>query len=405
YLPRDHRILEAWLTTRIAKLEQSSDLVLAPVIQEFQKVIEDDPAIYMLFHQMFEQVPTKPPYNKDPTGKPQVRNYKVMLGLFNMIIADAPHYENNDLVGFPINAILDWPMGTPAGLSAFITPKINLQFTKMFEVWSAYLVSPESRKVLTTAPNGWFGPAASKAMPNFAATYVCEPNAPYHGFKSWDDFFTREFRLKVRPVIDPDNNDVVNNACESTIYRITPGAQLRDCFWLKGEPYSLLDMLNHDRLTSQFEGGTVYQAFLGATDYHRWHSPVNGKIVKTVPCPGTYYAESPAMGFNNPDGPDPAAPNLSQAFITSLAARALIFIEADNPKIGLMCFVAVGMAEVSTCQITVSDGATVKKGDQLGMFHFGGSTHCLLFRKETKLNFQYKVRDKVELNKIIATVI
>lgn len=26
----------------------------------------------MGFHEMFEQVPTKPPYDKDPTGKPQV---------------------------------------------------------------------------------------------------------------------------------------------------------------------------------------------------------------------------------------------------------------------------------------------------------------------------------------------
>ena len=27
------------------------------------------------------------------------------------------------------------------------------------------------------------------------------------------------------------------------------------------------------------------------------------------------------------------------------------------------------------------------KGDQLGMFHFGGSTHVLLFRPEVKLKF------------------
>ena len=27
------------------------------------------------------------------------------------------------------------------------------------------------------------------------------------------------------------------------------------------------------------------------------------------------------------------------------------------------------------------------KGDQLGMFHFGGSTHCLIFRPRVKLEF------------------
>lgn len=39
------------------------------------------------------------------------------------------------------------------------------------------------------------------------------------------------------------------------------------------------------------------------------------------------------------------------------------------------------MDEVSTCEITVREGEHMKRRDQLGMFHFGGSTHCVLFRK------------------------
>ena len=68
-------------------------------------------------------------------------------------------------------------------------------------------------------------------------------------------------------------------------------------------------------------------------------------------------------------------------------ARALIFIEADNPDIGLMCVMPVGMAEVSSCDITVQPGQHVEKGDELGMFHFGGSTHCLIFRPGVNLVF------------------
>jgi len=354
----------------------------------------------MGFHQMFEQVPTKPPYNNDPTGKPQVRDYMTMLRLFDLIITTAPDFEQNDLVGFPINAILDWPMGTPGGFTAFVNSKVNAQFKRIFDVWTSFLVSPESRYVLTTAENGWFGPAATSAMPNFVDTFICDPKAPYHGFSSWDNFFTRLFRPGVRPVMFPDNNTVVNNACESTVYRIAKNVKERDSFWLKGEPYSLAHMLNNDTYTSQFVGGTVYQAFLSALDYHRWHSPVNGTIVKTVQVPGTYYAESPAVGF------DPAAPDLSQSFITAVATRALIFIQADNPKIGLMCFIAVGMAEVSTCDIRVQPGQKIKKGEETGMFHFGGSTHCLVFRPETKITFtsDYPVSSSVPLNAAIASV-
>ncbi|HAO27738.1 MAG TPA: phosphatidylserine decarboxylase, partial [Chryseobacterium indologenes] len=75
--------------------------------------------------------------------------------------------------------------------------------------------------------------------------------------------------------------------------------------------------------------------------------------------------------------------------ITELAARALIFIQSDNEKIGLMCFVAVGMAEVSSCEIMVTEGQQVKKGDPIGTFHFGGSTHCLIFRPDVNIDFDF----------------
>ena len=66
-------------------------------------------------------------------------------------------------------------------------------------------------------------------------------------------------------------------------------------------------------------------------------------------------------------------------YITELATRALFFVEADNSDIGLMCFIPVGMTENSSCQITAHEGQHVKKGDQIGIFHYGGLTHCLIF--------------------------
>ena len=354
-----------------------------------------------------------------------------MLRLFNHIITTAPKYEANDLVGFPINAILDWPMGTPAGLAMFCDPRVNEMFKKMFYAWSAFLTSSDSRYVLTTDEDGWFGTAASEAIPDFADTFVCDPSEPYWGYTCWDDFFTRLFKDDVRPVQFPDDDAIVNNACESTIYRIQPNVQANDQFWIKGEPYNLRYMLNNDSIVDSFVGGTVYQAFLSALSYHRWHCPVNGKIVRTEMVNGTYYAESPTMGFQyevidtsggtaavgtkkygmilDDDGkpvPDPAGPNNSQAFITSTAARGIIYIQADNPDIGLMCFMAIGMAEVSTCEIKVKKDQVVKKGDELGMFHFGGSTHCLIFRPETNITFagDLPTDTNVPLNSAIATV-
>lgn len=381
WLPEDHQVLVDWLTALIEDVLVRPQ-PFHPIIEEFKALIEGDAQVYMLFHQMFEQVPKKPPYDKDPTGKPQVRDYHLMLKLFNAIMTRAPEFNKTGLVGFPINAILDWPMGTGGGFTAFLNRKINAQFRKMLNEWARFLGSKDSVYVLNDDPRkGWFGEDAMAAMPGFDKEFVCDPAAPHHGFTSWDDFFTRQFRPGVRPVSDPHDDKVIVNACESAPYRIAHGVNSRDRFWIKAQPYSLEHMLAGDSLTPQFVGGTIYQAFLSALSYHRWHSPVNGTVVKAYRQPGTYYSETLSEGF------DPAGPNDSQGYITEVATRAMIFIEADNPDIGLMCFMPVGMAEVSTCEIMVYEGQHVKKGDQLGMFHFGGSTHCLIFRPGVNVIF------------------
>jgi len=381
WLPSDQKILNQWVKDLIRETDADSRPLL-PVIQEFKNLIESDPELIMLFTQMFEQVPSTPAFQDDPTGKPQVRNYQHMLQLINRIMTKAPEFDQTGLVGFPINAILNWPMGTQAGTTAFLNEKVNRQLKKILNQWAQFLASKDSRYVLNDNPeNGWFGRDAKKAMPTFAEDFQSDPNQPYYGYVSWDDFFTRQFREGRRPVESFTDNTVIANACESAPYQLVKGVKGNDAFWIKAQPYSLYHMLAGDPLVGQFEGGTVYQAFLSALSYHRWHSPVSGKIVKTKLIDGSYYAEALSAGF------DPAGPNESQGYITHVASRALIFIEADNPDIGLMAIMFVGMAEVSSNEITVYEGQHVNKGDQLGMFHFGGSTHCLIFRPQVKLQF------------------
>lgn len=403
WLPSDQKFLEQWIGNHIKRVDTNPQPLL-PAVQELKNLIEKDSEIYMLFHQMFEQVPKKSPYNRDPMGKPQVRDYHHMLDLINAIMMTAPEFNKTGLVGFPINAILDWPMGTQGGFAAFLNDKVNAQLKKILNEWAKFLSSEKSCYVLNTEHNGWFGSDAKKAMPGFEKEFKCDPNQPYYGFKSWDDFFTREFKEGRRPVASPDDDAVIVNACESAPYKIAHHVKKHDRFWIKSQPYSLAHMLAYDDFVDQFVDGTIYQAFLSATSYHRWHSPVSGKIAKAYVKDGSYYSETLPEGF------DPAGPNESQGYITAVAAKAMIFIEADNPAIGLMCFMPVGMAEVSTCEITVKVGQRVKKGDQLGMFHFGGSTHCLIFRPLVKIEFDLHGQKpglqstNIPLNAKIATV-
>ncbi|MFP8967786.1 phosphatidylserine decarboxylase family protein [Pokkaliibacter sp. CJK22405] len=414
WLPSDQQHLETWLQRVVAEAhkqfpplqaevldanaKESLDVLfdrhLHPVLQDFKLLIESDATVFMLFNMMFAQVPHKPPYNKNPNQRPQIRNYHTMLAAMNVILTHAPEFLVVDgqpagLIGFPINAILNWPMGTAAGFAAFIQPMVNECLKNVLDAWGRYLLSADSVYVLNDGPSGWFGPAAQQAMPNFAEQFVCDPSAPHYGYRSWDDFFTREFREGVRPLAAPEDDNVIANACESAPFNKVTDLKWRDHFWIKGQPYSLEHLLAGDEYAEGFVGGTLYQAFLSALSYHRWHSPVSGTIVKAYVEPGTYYSEAFMEGFANPDGPDDSAPNGSQGYIAQMAARAFIYIEADNPDIGLMCFVAIGMAEVSTCDIRVYEGQHISKGEQLGMFHFGGSTHCLLFRPGVELDFDF----------------
>ena len=379
WLPEDRRILAEWLREIAGKADAHTGELL-PVIADLKRFIESDPEAYMFFTQMFEEVPAE--RDRTSNGWPQIRDYQHMLKMFNVIMTHAPSFNETGFVGFPFNAILDWSMATVGGWASFITGKVNRHLKAILDDWGRFLKSPDSAYVLNDDPeSGWFGEAARRAMPGFEDDFICDPSKPHHGFCSWDDFFVRRFRPGRRPVADPDNDSVVVNACESAPFALARNVRLLDRFWIKNQPYALRFMLDDDPRAEHFAGGTVYQAFLSALSYHRWHAPVSGRVVKTAVIPGTYYSEARSEGY------DPVGPNDSQGYLAEVATRAVIYIEADNPDIGLMCFIAIGMAEVSTCEITVYAGQHVEKGQETGMFHFGGSTHCLIFGPDVEIDF------------------
>ncbi|GAA3169906.1 MULTISPECIES: phosphatidylserine decarboxylase family protein [Streptomyces] len=383
WLPSDPDFLRGWLDDRIREIEGRSleTEELKPSVAALRDLINKDPKIYMLFHDMLWQLS----HRETPTGYPQVKTVEQLLLLFNEAIQSAPEFNTSGLVGFPINAILNWAIGTQAGFAAFLDSEVNKALKNMLDEWSEYLTSDDSTYVLDAEPGHWFSKEALAAMPDFEKTFVCDPAAPHYGFTSWDDFFTRELREGARPVdTDPKT---VTSAAESVPYRLARDIKLQDTFWLKGQPYALAYLLDSAHKGADepdpkdFVGGTVYQAFLSALNYHRWHSPVDGTVKAVRNIPGTYYSQTPAALC------DVAAPDLSQGYIAHLAARAVVYIEATQPAVGLMAFAAIGMAEVSSCEVTVQPGQQVKRGDQLGSFHYGGSTHCLVFKPGVKLDF------------------
>ncbi|ESK90051.1 phosphatidylserine decarboxylase [Moniliophthora roreri MCA 2997] len=396
WIPTSPAIIDAFIKKHIGlAARRGSGYNLSPPVEEFQQAIKNDPVMFDLCGQMILQA---------KTWGSEINSFDQLICIIDGIVTSPPAFqstgtEDTQPIGVPLYLILDLLSNTSAGYDLFRKPEFNKAMKALLDSWGSYLTTPDSGKTLNETDEGWFSGAAlarlqSEGRGVFNNTYVCpDPQATNRGYETWDAFFTREVQRQARPIGGPPQNSFITNACESEVYRITYDVQAHDLFWLKFQNYSLYDMLNRDELYENFVGGTVYQAFLSPLDYHRWHAPVDGVVKKVVLVPGTYYAGLPDDGapVNDPEleHHDPRGALIrSQAWLTISATRALIFIEANNTNIGLMCLIAVGMAEVSTCKVTIKEGDQVRRGDQLGMFRFGGSSHTLIFQKGAGVRFR-----------------
>ncbi len=371
WLPEEQDDLESWLAGHRERVEaRGEQVVLHPVLVEFQELIDSDPVLRMYMHQMIAQVPSGKRYTKR-----HLESVEQLLRLINEVLSMAPEFgPQGAMVATPLAAILDWTMGTPAGFAAFRDPRINEMLRKILTVWCEFLSSADSLYVLNESPSGWKSAEAQRRSASSSTSTILRTStgaSPRGTTSSRATSRTASARWH-----RPDDDKVIVSACESTPYGISTDVQRQDRFWIKSQPYSLADMLANDDSVDELVGGTVYQAFLSATNYHRWHSPVAGKIVRAFVREGTYYSEADS------EGKDAVEPTNSQSYLAHVSARAIFIIEADDPVIGLMAFVAVGMVEVSSCKIAakVKPGYHVEKGEELGYFQFGGSTHCLVFR-------------------------
>jgi len=127
-----------------------------------------------------------------------------------------------------------------------------------------------------------------------------------------------------------------------------------------------------------FADGTLTHTFLDVNDYHRYHFPVGGTIKEVR----IIRADDAAGGITTWDAKtkryllDANTPGWQ-----NIETRGCVIIETE--KYGLVALLPIGMSQVSSVNFedTVRVGTTVKKGDMLGYFLFGGSDFVLLFQR------------------------
>ncbi len=96
-------------------------------------------------------------------------------------------------------------------------------------------------------------------------------------------------------------------------------------------------------------------ARLAPQDYHRWHSPVSGKITRNTPIAGAYYSVNPLAINEN---------------VNVFTDNKREIVEIETQLYGKVILIAVGATMVGSITMLKGPGDHIKKG----YFSFGGST-------------------------------
>ena len=178
-------------------------------------------------------------------------------------------------------------------------------------------------------------------------------------YKSFNDFFTRE----IKNIDYSKNKDDFISPCSSklSVYDINEEGLYR----IKNSYYRIKDLVNNDLIYKEFIGGKLLIFRLEATDYHRYIYIDNGSKEKNVFVPGILNTVRPIV--------------LKHFNIYKQNSREYTIMHTDN-------FDDVIQIEVGAIMVgkinNKHEEYTFKKGEEKGMFEFGGSTIVLMIKKD-----------------------
>ena len=185
---------------------------------------------------------------------------------------------------------------------------------------------------------------------------------PERDYRSFNDFFTRRIKPECRPVdADPD---ALCSPCDSrlTVYPIGE----RTSFKIKNSRYSLPDMLGDKNLAAEFDGGYALVFRLAVDNYHRVCFFDDGIKSKSRFIPGRLHT---VQAIATDTGHD----------IYTRNCRSVSVI--DSRGFGRAAMVYVGALMVGRIAERCPEACAVKRGEEAGLFLFGGSTVVLVIKK------------------------
>ncbi|MFH1628274.1 MAG: phosphatidylserine decarboxylase, partial [Pseudomonadota bacterium] len=163
---------------------------------------------------------------------------------------------------------------------------------------------------------------------------------------------------------------------------------------VKGLKWSLHELLDGSPFQDRFKGGTYIHMFLNVNDYHRYHVPVRGIVREARNIHGKVVSDV----MLKPDG---TLDDIIGPTFQFKQERGLVVIESP---VGLVAVLPIGMAQVSSVNLTAEVGAELFKGQEFGYFAFGGSDIVVLF-EAGRVNITAEADTHYKQGKTIATAI
>lgn len=178
--------------------------------------------------------------------------------------------------------------------------------------------------------------------------------------KTYNDFFTRKIKPEMRKI--DMNPDSLISPCDSklSVYNIDS----ESIFEIKGSQYSIYDMIENPKLAERYEGGLCLIFRLEVSDYHRYCYFDSGYKSNNVHIKGVLHTVNP-IAFRRYN-------------VYKRNSREYTLLHTKN--FGDAVQIEVGAMMVGKIQNHHGKCHFVR-GQEKGMFLFGGSTVVLLLQK------------------------
>lgn len=184
---------------------------------------------------------------------------------------------------------------------------------------------------------------------------------PADSFRSFNDFFIRHLKPECRPINEEKRVAILPADAR---YLVFPEIEKAGGFWVKGEKFSLKELLGDSQLAQRYQNGSMVIARLCPVDYHRFHFPCacipgEAKLIN-----GPLFSVNPIALKRN---------------INILSENKRMITELQTQDFGNVLYLEIGATYVGSIHQTYPSGKLCKKGMEKGYFSFGGSSLILLF--------------------------